>query len=213
MTPLYKNILFWGMGLFISIQSNATPVQVENIVKQGFSNNTDKLLITSQALFKEYERENNITSLIFYSYAMLRLANNYKAVNDYVNASEYAKLGFFYLDEAADLNEDNWRVRYLRARIDAYVAADLGRCVVALNDTNALLNERQKFDIDILARVNHMRYRALESCNDPRTKAFLQQIKKGHPTQIKLLALDKNSAPEWDVNEVSQILMPLMKGE
>ena len=213
MTPLYKNILFWGLGLFISTQTIAAPVQVEEVIKNGFSNNTQTLIKTSQGLFKEYERENNITSLIFYSYAMLRLANNYKAVNDYVNASEYAKLGFFYLDEAADLNEDNWRVRYLRARIDAYLPEDLGRCVVALSDTDALLNHRQKFDADILARVNHMRYRALLSCHDARANALLQQMKKGNSTQTKLLALDADSAPEWDLNEISKILTPLMNGE
>lgn len=217
MTPLNKLMLFFLLGLFIGAQKIAVAAPlpaVEKVIQQGFPSQADALLNTSNHLFDEYHSEKNITSLIFYAYAMLRLANHFEAVNDYVNASEYAKLGFFYLDEAVDSHEENLRVRYLRARIDAFLPAGLGRCVVTLNDTDILLKQSDEFDADILAQINYMRYRALSSCKENAgADALLKQMKNGSATQLRLLALGADSTPAWDLDEVSQILMPLVKGE
>lgn len=216
MTLLTKMMIFLGLSLFIMVPGGAKaapPAVVEKVVQQGFPNQLDALLNTSDLLFAEYQSEKNIASLIFYSYAMLRLANQFETINDYVKASEYSKLGFFYLDEAVDLHEENFRVRYLRARVDAYLPAKLGRCVVTLNDTGHLLKENRQFDGDILAQINYMRYRALSSCQDNiLAEALLKEMEKGNAAQLRLLSLSADSIPEWDLKEVSQILMPFING-
>ncbi|OTG86207.1 hypothetical protein B9T31_09225 [Acinetobacter sp. ANC 4558] len=214
MTPLYKMILCIGLSILLPLQVYAAsvPKQVEQVIQKGFPQQLNALKTMSNTLFQEYQRDKNITSLVFYAYSVLELAKYYKSINDYVNASEQAKLGFFYLDEAAESDEENLNVLYLRARVDAYLPADLGRCVIALSDTQILLNHKEKFDADILARINHMRYRALNSCGESSSaNALLQQLKKGNVTQQKLLVLPDNQSPEWDIYEITQILMPLMK--
>ncbi|MDR0806407.1 MAG: hypothetical protein LBN41_06685 [Enterobacteriaceae bacterium] len=195
-----------------NVPANNAPA-VETILQKGFPVKADELEKTTDSLFQEYESQKNISSLVFYSYGMLRLANHFSQVNDFVRASEYAKTGFFYLDEAVDLYEDNPRVRYLRARVDAYLPANLGRCVVTLYDTDILLKEKTKFDKDILAQINYMRYRALYSCKEyKQADALLAQIKEENPN-LNLLSLGVDGTPEWDVNEVTQVMMPLVKGE
>ena len=75
---------------------------------------------------------------------MLRQANYFVGTNDIIKASEYAKTGFFYLDEAVDLNQNQPLIRYLRAKVDAYLPADLGRCVITLEDSDILLKQKIK---------------------------------------------------------------------
>lgn len=84
------------------------------------------------------------------------------ATNDIIKASEYAKTGFFYLDEAVDLNQNIPLIRYLRAKVDAYLPAELGRCVITLEDTDILL--KQELSSRIRDNVNDMRYRAFYNC-------------------------------------------------
>lgn len=86
---------------------------------ERISGEPEALASITADLYKEYEHTNNVGALIFYSWGMLRQANYYQSVNDLINASEYAKTGFFYLDESVDANEDNMLIRYLRARVDA----------------------------------------------------------------------------------------------
>ncbi|HBQ7916130.1 TPA: hypothetical protein L8S41_004646, partial [Klebsiella aerogenes] len=81
---------------------------------------------------------------------MLRQANYYQSVNDLINASEYAKTGFFYLDESVDANEDNMLIRYLRARVDAWLPVELGRCVITIEDTDLLLENKEKFSGEVI---------------------------------------------------------------
>ncbi|KFK94354.1 MULTISPECIES: hypothetical protein [unclassified Serratia (in: enterobacteria)] len=188
------------------------PSVVETILQRGFPTQPGALAQVTDSLFDEYERQKNVSSLIFYSYGMLKLASHFKTVNDYVKASEFAKLGFFYLDEAVDTHENNPRVRYLRARVDAYLPAELGRCVVTLHDTNTLLKEN--FDSNMMFHINYMQYRALHSCKkNSQAAALLSEMKKGELSQLKLLPYSIDDVPEWDINEVTQIIIPLVKGE
>jgi hypothetical protein len=213
----YKIILIILAGFFASQQGMAklSPLPVaEKIIQLGFPSQPDALLKTSDALFDEYQRQNEPVSLIFYSYAMLQLANHFELLNDYVKASEYAKLGFFFLDEAVDSYESNHRIRYLRARVDAWLPATLGRCVVTLHDTEIFLEESNRFDATLLAKVNMMRYRALRSCDESaRADALMKAMKNSHQSDLPLLALESDRAPDWDVNEINDIFIPLVKGE
>ncbi|HDR2759782.1 TPA: hypothetical protein QCJ74_003128 [Enterobacter mori] len=192
---------------------NAAPAPVaEHVIKSGFPQEADMLAEMTQSLFKEYKANDNPLSLVFYAYGTLRQADRALQTNDFIRASEYGKTGFFYLDEAVDLYEDNMLVRYMRARVDAWLPASIGRCVVTLNDTEKMLNTPDVFNAGLVEHINEMRYRALLSCKRKRqADALLAEIELRNANTASSLA--SGSAPEWDINEVTEILLPLAKGK
>ncbi|WP_431643345.1 hypothetical protein [Enterobacter mori] len=192
---------------------NAAPAPVaEHVIKSGFPQEADMLAEMTQSLFKEYKANDNPLSLVFYAYGTLRQADRALQTNDFIRASEYGKTGFFYLDEAVDLYEDNMLVRYMRARVDAWLPASIGRCVVTLNDTEQMLNTPDVFNAGLVEHINEMRYRALLSCKHKRqADALLAEIELRNANTASSLA--SGSAPEWDINEVTEILLPLAKGK
>lgn len=194
-----------------AVRASTVPV-AERVIQHGFPTQPGALAELTQALFREYSRNDNPLSLVFYAYGMLRQADYFLATNDLIRASEYAKTGFFYLDEAVERHEDNPRVRYLRARVDAWLASDLGRCVITLNDTAVMLNNAPGFSAGLVEHIKGMRYRALLSCKQPRqANTLLAEIKKQDPDAAA--ALVSGHAPEWDTAEVTQIVLPLVKGK
>lgn len=192
---------------------NAAPAPVaEHVIKSGFPQEADMLAEMTQSLFKEYKANDNPISLVFYAYGTLRQADRALQTNDFIRASEYGKTGFFYLDEAVDLYEDNMLVRYMRARVDAWLPASIGRCVVTLNDTEQMLNTPDVFNAGLVEHINEMRYRALLSCKRKRqADALLAEIELRNANTASSLA--SGSAPEWDINEVTEVLLPLAKGK
>ncbi|MEJ8323837.1 hypothetical protein WKI40_11875 [Kosakonia sacchari] len=211
---------YWPLwvGLVCAVVANnayaMTAPEADKVIQHGLPEQSDALAKTTQALFQEFVKTKNVTSLIFYSYGMLRQANHFSAVNDFIHASEYAKTGFFYLDEAVDSHEENPRIRYLRVRIDAYLPAVIGRCVVTLDDTDRLLKEKNLFDNDIVEHIEYMRYRALVNCNHPQqAELLMEKIKTQTSVAAKYLNPNFHTEPEWDMNEVSQVVIPLLKGE
>lgn len=215
MTRFTKRMVATGLALVLSLTAQAAGASaLEEVLQKGFPVKTDELTTTTHALLGEYQSQKSVITLVFYAYGMLRLADSYKSVNDYVNASEYAKLGFFWLDDAVDSHENDMRVRYLRARVDAWLPAALGRCVVTLADTDLLLKAQAIFDTDVIAMINVMRYRALLNCNEnTQAEALLAMMKAGNAGQEKLLSLGVNGVPEWSVSEIAQVITPLMKGD
>lgn len=194
-----------------NIKAAPAPV-AEHVIKSGFPQEADMLAEMTQSLFKEYKANDNPLSLVFYAYGTLRQADRALQTNDFIRASEYGKTGFFYLDEAVDLYEDSMLVRYMRARVDAWLPASIGRCVVTLNDTEKMLNTPDVFNAGLVEHINEMRYRALLSCKRKRqADALLAEIELRNANTASSLASD--SAPEWDINEVTEVLLPLAKGK
>lgn len=194
-----------------NVPASTIPV-AERVIQHGFPTQPAALAEVTQSLFQEYSRSDNPLSLVFYAYGMLRQADYFLTASDLIRASEYAKTGFFYLDEAVELHEDDPKIRYLRARVDAWLASDLGRCVITLNDTALMLNNAQGFSVGLVEHIKGMRYRALLSCKrSQQAKTLLSEIKKQDPDAAA--ALESGSAPEWDMTEVTQIVLPLVKGK
>ncbi|MEB7543064.1 hypothetical protein [Enterobacter huaxiensis] len=194
-----------------NVRASTIPV-AERVIQHGFPTQPAALAEVTQSLFQEYSRSDNPLSLVFYAYGMLRQADYFLTASDLIRASEYAKTGFFYLDEAVELHEDDPKIRYLRARVDAWLASDLGRCVITLNDTALMLNNAQGFSVGLVEHIKGMRYRALLSCKrSQQAKRLLSEIKKQDPDAAA--ALESGSAPEWDMTEVTQIVLPLVKGK
>jgi len=75
---------------------------------------------------------------LYEGYAWVFSAGEYNRRKNYLRAAEDIKRGFFLIDEAVDSDPDNWRLRYLRLRMDAFVPAELGRYVIALKDAAIL---------------------------------------------------------------------------
>lgn len=194
-----------------NIKAAPAPV-AEHVIKSGFPQEADMLAEMTQSLFKEYKANDNPLSLVFYAYGTLRQADRALQTNDFIRASEYGKTGFFYLDEAVDMYEDNMLVRYMRARVDAWLPASIGRCVVTLKDTEQMLNTPDVFNAGLVEHINEMRYRALLSCkHKQQADALLAEIELRNANTASSLA--SGSAPEWDINEVTEVLLPLAKGK
>lgn len=218
MAQIRKYYWLFCVGVVCAVIANTayamTAPEADKVIQHGLPEQPEALAETTQALFQEFEKTKNVTSLIFYSYGMLRQANHFSVVNDFIHASEYAKTGFFYLDEAVDSHEGNPRIRYLRARIDAYLPAVIGRCVVTLDDTERLLKEKNVFDNDILKHIEYMRYKALVNCNQPQqAELLMEKIKAKTSVDANFFDPNLHAEPEWDMNEVTQIVIPLFKGE
>lgn len=194
-------------------EKNRVPPAVENIIQHQFPVNRAELQRVTETLFTEYQQQKNVTSLMFYAYGTLKLAAQRAAENDMIGAAEYARAGFFWLDEAAERNETDARVRYLRARIDAFLPASAGRCVIALSDTQFILNSAQTFPEALRSKVKYMRYRALVSCGqEAQAHALLNQLKQESP-RLAALALAPDATPDWDISEATQIVLPLAEGK
>ncbi|MDU4094987.1 MAG: hypothetical protein E7H57_17200 [Pantoea sp.] len=194
-------------------EKNRVPPAVENIIQHQFPVARAELQTVTAALFKEYQQQKNVTALIFYAYGTLKLAAQLAAENNVIAAAESARLGFFWLDEAAERYETDARVRYLRARIDAFLPASAGRCVIALSDTHFILNSAHASPDALRSKVKYMRYRALVSCGqEPQATALLNQLKQESP-RLTALALTPDAAPDWDISEVTQIVLPLAEGK
>lgn len=132
------------------------------------------------------------------------------ATNDIIKASEYAKTGFFYLDEAVDLNQNIPLIRYLRAKVDAYLPAELGRCVITLEDTDILL--KQELSSRIRDNVNDMRYRASYNCKlYQQAGQLLSILQVDNPN--KKIDMAYNGSSTWELDEVTQIIIPLMRAK
>lgn len=201
-----------GLSLVVNVAFAAPASEVEKIIAQGFPEQQNALIETTSALWNEYRREHHVASLIFYAYGLLQQAKHYVAINDFIHAAEYAKTGFFYLDEAVESNDDNLRLHYLRARIDAYLPAKSGRCVIALHDTERLINATGLFDESMLIPIRYMRYRALIDCGLSHDAGLLlNELCQTGTRAEKYTLLPPGTAPEWDLQEMTQIVMPLLK--
>lgn len=201
-----------GLSLVVNMAFAAPASEVEKIIAQGFPAQQNALIETTSALWNEYRREHHVASLIFYAYGLLQQAKHYAAINDFIHAAEYAKTGFFYLDEAVESNDDNLRLHYLRARIDAYLPAKSGRCIIALHDTERLINATDLFDENMLIPIRYMRYRALIDCGLSHDAGqMLNELRQAGTRAEKYTLLPPGTAPEWDLQEMTQIVMPLLK--
>ena len=200
-----------GLTLVVNGAFAAPASEVEKIIAQGFPAQQHALIETTSALWNEYRREHHVASLIFYAYGLLQQAKHYVAINDFIHAAEYAKTGFFYLDEAVESNDDNLRLHYLRARIDAYLPAKSGRCIIALHDTERLINATGLFDANMFIPIRYMRYRALIDCGLSHDAGqLLNELRQTGKRAEKYTLLPPGTAPEWDLQEITQIVMPLL---
>jgi len=98
---------------------------------------------------------------LYEGYAWVFSAGEYNRRKNYLRAAEDIKRGFFLIDEAVDSDPDNWRLRYLRLRMDAFVPAELGRYVIALKDAAILAEIRDQLPPALHPLISILRETAL----------------------------------------------------
>lgn len=158
-----------------------------------------------QALYQQHP-DRRIAKM-FYGYAQLFMATDFLAKKNYMRAAETSKLGFFYIDEAAESEESDWQMRFLRVRMDAFVPASHGRCVVALKDLD-YLQQNPAVPADLKPMITLMSAHALASCQrvaDAKA-AWASLAQQG--AEGKWLS-EHHTAPEWTSAELNAIIQPL----
>lgn len=137
---------------------------------------------------------------MYYGCGLLRQAIQYLANKNFMQAAESAKQGFFYVDEAAESAPDDWRLRYLRTRVDAFAPPSNGRCVIALKDT-AFLEAQTDVPRDLMPMIAQMRARAQDACS----KSWA--LAGSNPEQAAAVA----PPPPLTPPEIADVLEPILK--
>ncbi|KEY57374.1 hypothetical protein [Serratia sp. DD3] len=212
--------------LLTSGLSQASNSQANNVAQpqQGVHNNTrlqmilgvnaqasmDSLTNAASQLQMLYQQHPDYRmAKMFSGYAQLFMAKDFLLKKNYMRAAESSKLGFFYIDEAAETDENDWQMRYLRARMDAFVPASNGRCVVALQDLN-FLQQNPAVPADLKPMILLMSANALTDCQrESDAKAALASLAQLGEEGKRLATLKGRAAPAWTPAELKNILQPL----
>lgn len=162
-----------------------------------------------QMLYQQYP-DYRIAKM-FYGYSQLFMATDFLAKKNYLRAAETSKLGFFYMDEAAETEEKDWQMRFLRARMDAFVPATNGRCVVAMKDLG-YLQQNPEVPTTLKPMLTLMSAHAMTHCQrEADAKAAWAELAQQGEEGKRLSELKGHSAPEWTPAELSAIIQPLAK--
>lgn len=98
-----------------------------------------------------------------YGYVNIYLANIYNERREYSKASESIKKAFYYIDKSVEGDITNWRARYLRLRVDAFIPEYLGRCEISLLDSEYLLSNNE-IDNKLKYIIKYMYAKSLKDC-------------------------------------------------
>lgn len=190
------------------VEQQATP-RLQAILSLSPQQSMSRLTQAVDQLTNAYQRQpEDLVAMLYAGYGQLFLSQKKLEKKDYLQAAELAKLGFFLLDQAAETHEDDWRLRYLRLRMDAFVPADNGRCVVALADSQFLLHQPE-VPTSLHPLLLLMRLKAQQACGHPTQSTQAQLIQQGEMGRYLQAYLRKPEAPDWLPVEIKQVLQPL----
>lgn len=171
------------------------------------SNERDQATKALQAYIETHPQDT--VAKMYYGYGQLFLAGDYLKKKNYLRVAESAKRGFFFMDEAAETDLDNWRLRFVRLRMDAFVPAE-GRCVVAIKDAT-YLHAATTIPAELQPFITFMQARAYSSCGkQDLADAAYQSLKQAGKRGAALLALPKDAIPPLSEDEVKLVLQPLL---
>jgi hypothetical protein len=191
----------------LATQNNPRLQAILDITAQAPMNQLTHATDQLQALYRQHP-DYRIAKM-FYGYGQLFMATEFLAKKNYLRAAESSKLGFFYIDEAAESDEHDWQMRYLRARMDAFVPTSHGRCVVALKDL-AYLQQNMAVPAELKPMMTLMLAHALGSCQrEADAKAAWAALAQQGEEGKGLSELKDRGAPEWTPAELSTIIQPL----
>ncbi len=199
-----------------NLDASLRPLVAKNITAQallllknkGDGDQLSKAVELLQQKLKEAPTDRS--ARLFYGYGQLLLAGDFMLKKNYMRAAELSKQGFYALDEAAEQVPENWRLRYLRARMDAFVPAKNGRCVVAMKDL-ASLTGHSAVPASLTPMLLLMQARAEQSCRQPeKARQAWQKLREMGPREAMLTAWRTGAAPAWSASEINDVLLPLL---
>lgn len=154
----------------------------------------------------------DLVAKMYYGYGQLFMASDFLKNKNYFRAAELSKRGFFFIDEAAESDENNWRLRFLRARMDAFVPEVNGRCVVALKDIAFLQEKPQAVSPELLPFITLMQGRALTTCKrEEEAQAAWQRLQQaGEAGTLLLNFRASNETPFLTPEEIKAVLQPML---
>lgn len=211
---LYKKLIVYFIFLFLpAFQINANNKKNhQSIVIFTSLNNEKSMQFLTEIIMSLEKNENglskNVNSL-FYGYTNIFLADAYNKKKAYLKAASAIKRAFFYIDGSAEYYRRDWRLIYLRLRMDAFTPKYLGRCVVALKDSESLLLSGE-VSLQLHPMIRYMHARALMNCDKKiAAKLIIKQLIEEEGESKKIALFGFKSVPPWLDIEKNFIIKPL----
>lgn len=179
-------------------------------VVQAPNNGVDEQVIESLTTYRE-QHPDDLYAKLYEGYGWLFTAGEYLKQQNYFRAAELAKRGFFLMDEAVDQAPDNWRLRFLRARLDLYVPAEFGRHVVALKDLRYLEEHPEQVPSAMADLLDFLNTRALAAAGQEQQAEQLRQRLARSPLWAELL--QQEGRLFLTAEEIQYVLAPIVRGE
>lgn len=179
-------------------------------VVQAPNNGVDEQVIESLATYRE-QHPDDLYAKLYEGYGWLFTAGEYLKQQNYFRAAELAKRGFFLMDEAVDQAPENWRLRFLRARLDLYVPAEFGRHVVALKDLRYLEENPEQVPPAMAEIIDFLHTRALAAAGQEQQAEQLRDQLARSPLWAALL--QQQGRLFLTAEEIQYVLAPIVRGE
>ncbi|MBG3129135.1 hypothetical protein I4674_04925 [Proteus mirabilis] len=210
----YITVVLILMLLFLfQVKSKVNNRNINNrffifISLNNFTENS-KLTKLISDLDNNIKKSNNQFDKIIYGYASVFLSEFYHNSKYYSQAARAIKQAFFYLDEAVEENPDNWRLTYLRLRMDAFTPHDLGRCVIAKKDSQQLF-ENNNINADLIPMIKYMYIRSLWGCHQfSQAESAIAQLLKESEARKIMTKYGLTGIPPWLPIEKIAVIQPL----
>lgn len=181
-------------------------------VVQAPSDGVAEQTIEALAAYRE-QHPDDLYAKMYEGYGWLFTAGEYVKKQNYFRAAELAKRGFFLIDEAVDQQPDDWRLRFLRARLDVYVPAEFGRHVVALKDLAYLRQRQGELPASLAALIDFLQIRALDADGQQAQAKHLREQLRRSPLWAELLQQPAPSRLFLTSEEIQYVLAPIVEGE
>ncbi|QKE64210.1 hypothetical protein HNE05_12895 [Aquipseudomonas campi] len=181
-------------------------------VVQAPSDGVAEQTIEALAAYRE-QHPDDLYAKMYEGYGWLFTAGEYVKKQNYFRAAELAKRGFFLIDEAVDQQPDDWRLRFLRARLDVYVPAEFGRHVVALKDLDYLRQRQGELPASLAALIDFLQIRALDADGQQAQAEQLREQLRRSPVWAELLQQPAPSRLFLTSEEIQYVLAPIVEGE
>ena len=181
-------------------------------VVQAPSDGVAEQTIESLAVYRE-QHPDDLYAKMYEGYGWLFTAGEYVKKQNYFRAAELAKRGFFLIDEAVDQQPDDWRLRFLRARLDVYVPAEFGRHVVALKDLDYLRQRQAELPAALAVLIDFLQIRALAADGQQAQAEQLREQLRRSPVWAELLQQPAPSRLFLTSEEIQYVLAPIVEGE
>lgn len=181
-------------------------------VVQAPSDGVAEQTIEALAAYRE-QHPDDLYAKMYEGYGWLFTAGEYVKKQNYFRAAELAKRGFFLIDEAVDQQPDDWRLRFLRARLDVYVPAEFGRHVVALKDLDYLRQRQGELPASLAALIDFLQIRALDADGQQAQAESLREQLRRSPLWAELLQQPAPSRLFLTSEEIQYVLAPIVEGE